>query len=317
MYGEEHHIMWEREWLEGKISREEAMDRAGEVEGIVALLKSGEAASDFNVKTHVPKAVAWEMLEEKILADKKSKVITMPRRYWITGVAASFILAIGALFLLTPSNDQVFDTATAESNTVNLPNGSAVYLNANSTISYSEKTWKEERKVSLQGEAFFEVTKGNRFVVSTEYGSVEVLGTSFNVRVRNQRLEVSCKTGKVRVSSPDNSSSQIITPGLSVVAKTGVVGEPVEIDVDQVDNWRNGEYDFEAVLLTEVLEEFARQFDIELTYDETDPEIKDRVYNGYFSNTNLNEAIQLICNPMGLEYSISESTVKIYSKSDM
>ncbi len=314
MYGEEHHIMWEREWLEGKISREEAMKRAGGVEDIVALLKSGEAASDFDVKTYVPKAVAWEMLEEKILADKKSKTITMPRRYWITGIAASFILAIGALFLLSPSNQQIFDTATAESNTINLPNGSAVYLNANSTISYSEKTWPEERKVSLQGEAFFQVTKGNRFVVSTEYGSVEVLGTSFNVRVRNQRLEVSCKTGKVRVSSPDNSSSQVITPGLIVVAKAGVVGEPEEIDVDQVDNWRNGEYDFEAVLLTEVLEEFARQFDIELTYDKTDPEIKDRVYNGYFSNTNLNEAIQLICNPMGLKYNIDESTVTIYSK---
>ncbi|MCE7996255.1 MAG: hypothetical protein HEP71_30015 [Roseivirga sp.] len=314
MYGEEHHIMWEREWLEGKISREEAMERAGEVEDIVALLKSGESASEFDVKSYVPKAVAWEMLEEKILADKKPKVITMPRRYWITGVAASFILAIGALFLLSQSDQMVIDTATAESNTISLPNGSAVYLNANSSINYSEKTWEQERLVELEGEAFFEVTKGNRFVVSTAFGSVEVLGTSFNVRVRNQRLEVSCKTGKVRVASPDNNSSQIITPGLRVVATAGVVYEPVKVDIGQVGNWRDGEYDFESVLLTEVLEEFERQFDIELKYDKTDPEIKDRVYNGYFSNTNLNEAIQLICNPMGLGYKIDDSAVTIYSK---
>lgn len=317
MYEKEHHIMWEREWLEGKISREEARDRAGEVEDIVALLKSGETASEFDVKVYVPKAVAWEMLEEKILANKKPRVITMPRRYWITGVAASFILAIGALFLLSQPRQAVFDTATAESNTVNLPNGSAVYLNANSTISYSEKTWGEERLITLQGEAFFEVTKGKRFVVSTKFGSVEVLGTSFNVRVRNQRLEVSCKTGKVRVSSLDKSSSQIITPGLGVVAKAGVVGKPVELDVDQVDNWRSGDYDFESVLLTEVLEEFARQFEIELKYDKTAPEIKDRIYNGYFSNKNLKEAIQLICHPMGLKYSIDESTITIHSQAEM
>lgn len=317
MYGEEHHIMWEKEWLEGKISREDAMARAGEGEDIVALLKSGEAASDFDVKTYVPKAVAWEMLEEKILAGKKSKIITMPRRYWITGVAASFILAIGALFLLSQPNQAVIDTATAESNTVNLPSGSAVYLNANSTISYSEKTWAQERLVELKGEAFFEVTKGNRFVVSTEFGSVEVLGTSFNVRVRNQRLVVSCKTGKVRVSSLTNSSSQIITPGLRVSVKTGVVGEPEEIGIDQVDNWRDGEYDFESVLLTEVLEELSRQFDIELKYDKNDPQIKDRVYNGYFSNQDLSEAIQLICNPMGLKYKTDDNTVTIYSETEM
>lgn len=317
MYEEEHHIMWEREWLEGKISREEAMARASEVEDIVALLKSGEAASEFDVKSYVPKAVAWEMLEEKILAGKKSKVVTMPRRYWITGVAASFILAIGALFLIPQSNRMVIDTANAESNTINLPNGSAVYLNANSTISYSEKTWEQERLVELDGEAFFEVTKGNRFVVSTEFGSVEVLGTSFNVRVRNQRLEVSCKTGKVRVMSLTNSSSQIITPGQRVVVKAGVVYEPVKVDVDQVDNWRDGEYDFESVLLIEVLEEFERQFSIELKYDKMDPDIKDRIYNGYFSSKNLNEAIQLICNPMGLKYSIDEDAVTIFSKTGM
>lgn len=317
MYEEEHHIMWERDWLEGKISREEAMARAGEVEDIVALLKSGEAASEFDVKSYVPKAVAWEMLEEKILAGKKSKVITMPRRYWITGVAASFILAIGALFLIPESNQMVIDTATAESNTINLPNGSAVYLNANSTISYSEKTWEQERLIELDGEAFFEVTKGNRFVVSTEFGSVEVLGTSFNVRVRNQKLEVSCKTGKVRVMSLTNSSSQVITPGQRVVAKAGVVYEPVKVAVDQVDNWRDGEYDFESVLLTEVLEEFERQFSVELKYDKTDSEIKNRVYNGYFSSKNMNEAIQLICNPMGLKYSIDEGTITILSNAGM
>lgn len=313
MKGKEHHIMWEQEWLEGKISREKAMERAGEVEGTMALLKSLEAVSEFDVKSYVPKAVAWEMLEEKVLAGKKSKVITMPRRYWITGVAASFILAIGALFLLSQPDQKVIDTATAESNTISLPNGSAVYLNARSSINYSEKTWKQERLVELEGEAFFEVTKGNRFIVSTDFGSVEVLGTSFNVRVRNQRLEVSCKTGKVRVSSPDNNSSQIIIPGQQVVAKAGIVYEPVEVGIDQVGNWRDGEYDFESILLTEVLEEFERQFDIELKYDETDPEIKDRVYNGYFSNTNLNEAIQLICSPMALAYKIDGRTVTIYS----
>lgn len=313
MHGEEHNIAWEQEWLEGKISKEEAIIRAGEVDDIAILLKSTETVSTFEVKPRLPQHVAWEMLEEKILANTETKVIGIPQRYWVTGIAASFILIIGAIFLMPLSNQQVFDTASAESNMIMLPSGSAVHLNANSTISYNEENWQEERLVTLQGEAFFEVTKGNRFVVSTDYGIVEVLGTSFNVRVRNQRLEVSCKTGKVRVSISESNSSQIITPGQRVVAKAGVVYEPVKIDVGQVGNWLNGEYYFEAVLLTEVLEEFERQYSIQLKYDKEDPNIKDRIYNGYFSNKNLNEAVQLVCNPMGLSYEITDDTVTIFS----
>lgn len=305
--------MWEREWLEGKISREEAINRAGEVDDIVPLLKSAERVSDFNVRSNLSEAQAWELLEKKILAQKKPKVIIMSRKRWITGVAASFIFLIGALFLLTQSDQTIVDTASAESNTVSLPAGSLVYLNANSTLNYTGKLWKEERFLELEGEAFFEVTKGNRFVVSTEHGIVEVLGTSFNVRVRNERMEVSCKTGKVSVTSPDKKSSQIITPGWKVVAQAGVVSKPVRVAVDQVDNWRDGDYDFESVQFTEVLEEFERQFNFRLEYNPEDPNIRNRVYNGYFSSKNMTEAIQMICQPMGLRYEINKSSITISS----
>ena len=318
MHGKEHHIMWEQEWLEGKISKEEALKRANEGENISDLLQSMERISQFQVETYVPKETAWEMLAEKIAADKKSKVIMMPRRYWITGVAASFILAIGALFLF---QDSIFNisgqtevnTLLAKSEQVGLPDGSVVYLNADSKISYSEKNWATARNISLDGEAFFEVEEGSRFVLSTAYGNVEVLGTSFNVSTRNERLEVSCKTGKVRVSTPDGQSSQTITPGMKTVVEAGVVQEPQTVETDQVGSWRGGEFYFESVMLTEVLEELERQFDVTLDYDKE--ELKDRVYTGYFDNSNMTEAIQLVCTAMGLQYEFDDKIIRIRGNS--
>lgn len=307
--------MWEREWLEGKITKEEAKTRASDGENINALLESTERTAEFEVEDRLGKDIAWKMLEDKIAASTKSKVILMPRRYWITGVAASFILAIGALFLfqnpLTELNKSTVGTQVAQSQTVALPGGSMVYLNAQSEISYSEADWQHERTVRLEGEGFFEVVKGNKFTVVTDYGNVEVLGTSFNVRARNGKLEVSCKTGKVRVTAPSKASSQTITPGQKVIARGEIVQAAVTIDAEQIGSWRQGDFDFESTPLTEVLEEFGRQFDIELEYDNNDPEIINRVYNGYFDNHDMIEAIQLICNPMGLEYEVKENSIHI------
>ena len=315
MDGKERHIEWEREWLEGRISMEEARTRASEVEEILTLLKSGEKVASFDVSEVRGVDQVWQDLRTKISANEHTKVIPMSRRYWMIGIAASFILAIGALFLFPFSevNQSTINTSLGEVKTINLPDGSFAHMNAESKISYLEKAWKDERSLDLEGEAFFEVEKGSRFTVSTPFGSVEVLGTSFNVRARNGILIVSCKTGKVRVSSPTGESSQIITPGQSVVAKGGKVTTPEEINIDQVDIWRAGEFYFESVALTEVLEELERQFEVTLKYDEA--QMKNRIVGGlYFSNKDLNEALQLISIAMNLKYEIEGKVVTLSSK---
>ena len=307
--------MWEQEWLEGKITKEEALRRANEGENITDLLQSMERVAEFQVENYVLKEAAWELLKEKIAADKKSKVVLMPRRYWITGVAASFILAFGALFLFQDSIFKVgqtkVNTLLASSDEVTLPDGSVVFVNADSKISYAKNSWSEAREIVLDGEAFFEVEKGPRFLVTTAYGTVEVLGTSFNVSTRNGRLEVSCKTGKVKVSAPEGQSSQTITPGLKTIVEAGVVQEPQSVETDQVGSWRGGEFYFESVKLTEVLAEFERQFDVNLEYNVNT--LKYRVYTGYYDNQNMSEAIQLICTAMGLQYEIVDKTIRINS----
>ena len=83
-----------------------------------------------------------------------------------------------------------------------LSDGSKIYLNAGSELSYSKDYDSKSRKVSLNGEAYFDVEKGiNPFIISTEYAEITVLGTKFNVRSRDDGFEVGVNEGAVKVKN--------------------------------------------------------------------------------------------------------------------
>ena len=68
-------------------------------------------------------------------------------------------------------------------------------LNELSQLEYNASKWDENRSLELKGEAFFDVEKGKRFDVTTEFGNVSVLGTEFNVLSRDSIFKVSCYEG--------------------------------------------------------------------------------------------------------------------------
>ena len=305
----------ESKWLNGEISSEEFLQKAHLNGSDSLLLKSLSKTGGFDVPSKNTKAQAWAELEKKITAKKSKKVVPLYRSYWV-GIAASLILAIGAFFIFkqssTSTNQTIIATSLAEVQTVYLPDSSIVYLNAGSKISFSERQWQQERTLELSGEAFFEVKKGSDFTVETQLGNVAVLGTSFNVKERNNILEVTCKTGEVKVTIKPSGKFEIITPGSKLTAKEGQIEEVLTIPLSYIGNWRMGDFYFESILLKNVFEELERQYDIKFDVDAN--ALQDRTYTGYFNNKNLNEALQLVCNPMGLTYKIEEKKVKIMSR---
>lgn len=144
-----------------------------------------------------------------------SKVVTMrPRRLWLRAVAAAVIVLLGATFLFqnyfqNHAEWKVVE-ASSEIQELQLADGSKVWLNAGSTLSYPAEFSVTERPIKLTGEAFFKVSKdANRpFQVTTDRTTVTVLGTEFNVRdiADEKYFEVAVQEGKVRVQK--NGSSQ-------------------------------------------------------------------------------------------------------------
>ena len=177
---------------------------------------------------------AWNKLTSRIQAAGKDNVIQMTERPekkynrqtigWIA-VAASIVLIAGLFFtfryVLNPNELPEGYTnvkATNISTPVVLPDGSKVYLNKDSKISYPEKFQKNQRSVSLTGEAFFEVVHNPQqpFVVDAGKAKVKVLGTSFSVNDRAQKntITVFVETGKVELyQEEEENKGLVIEPG--------------------------------------------------------------------------------------------------------
>jgi ferric-dicitrate binding protein FerR (iron transport regulator) len=186
-----------------------------------------------------------------------------------------------------------------------LPDSSEVVLNAESEIVFNKKTWNENRLVSLSGEAFFKVKKGSRFTVKTTKGNIEVLGTSFNIFARNEKLTVKCFTGRVKVYN--TFQNQIITPGEGVKIENGNQIEKYAFNNQQTADWTKGEFYFESADLKTVFDEIERQYNVKINL----PDISGRKYTGFFTDKNLDQALQNVCIPMKLSFSVNKNKIEI------
>jgi len=223
-------------------------------------------------------------------------------------VAAAVVLMIAVSFWFVNSQDETISTLYAQSTTHTLPDASEIILNAGSEISYSKKKWDKKRVVSLEGEAFFKVAKGEKFSVATDLGEVWVLGTQFNVEHRDEYFEVTCYEGLVRVNF--NGIEKELPAGSSFLAINGKV-IPVEGPNTDGPSWLNQESSFKSIPLKYVLEEFERQFNSEV---ETRGVDLNQLFTGTFSNTNKELALQSISSPSRLTYKLDGENVIFYAE---
>lgn len=151
----------------------------------------------------------WMRLEQQIDISpdpEKVKKISMPNFRWIgyprfVG-AFLFIALIYIPITRTLNTININSDLGIQEKVISLSDGSKIYLNAGSELSYSKDYDSESRKISLNGEAYFDVKRGiNPFIISTEYAEITVLGTKFNVRSRDDGFEVGVNEGAVKVQN--------------------------------------------------------------------------------------------------------------------
>ncbi|MEM8567058.1 MAG: FecR domain-containing protein [Bacteroidota bacterium] len=217
-------------------------------------------------------------------------------------VAAALLLAVTLTYLLTNSGTTI-STGLSEQEIVVLPDGTEVKLNANSTLTYDEKKWPQNRRVKLSGEAFFNVTSGNTFSIITETGITTVLGTSFNVKSRLETLDVFCFTGKVRVTV--NEESINLNPGMTVRFTGPDLIKAETKSVDDGPSWMNGITNLEDVPLPVALAELKHIFGVSIEYDGS---LDSVIYNGAFPHEKPEAAFKLVLDNLGLDYSYDSDT---------
>lgn len=269
---------------------------------LTQFLKKAESAK---IPEGKGKQEIWDAIEDQI-PEQKSRSF----QSWMVVAAAAAVALIATFSILFRSNETLrISTEIGQSLTHALPDGSIVNLNANSLISYSED-WN--RELNLTGEAFFEVEKGEKFIVRTDIGDVEVLGTSFNVFARGNNLEVACKTGKVKVSVPAISYEEKIIPGEMITFRKDTVKKIIQ-KPELMGSWQTGIFYFNESPFSDVLDELKRQFKVQVEFQQAN----EMEFDGYFTNKDLDQALQMICLPLGLEYEkVSASSIVITETSD-
>lgn len=240
----------------------------------------------------------WASMEQKMETSKKIKTIPFHRRL-LYPIAAVLILCIGVIALMRLYTKTI-ETDMGEHMTVTLPDGSAVDLNAASTISWHPYWWKIERNVCFNGEGFFMVKKGSAFTVTSTLGETTVLGTSFNVFARNQQYRVTCLTGKVKVLAQITNQQIIVNPGeKATLENNGTLIISANVNTQNITGWRNHMFTFTATDLSEVLEEISRQYNSIIHYKNNDT----HVYTGNFSRSmDLENVLNLVCRPFDLNF---------------
>ena len=234
---------------------------------------------------------------------KKSKVISFNRNLAFK-IAASIALLIGITYFLFNFNQETLKSNYAENKSFVLPDESTVTLNAVSQITYSKTSFKKNRQLKLDGEAYFSVKKGSTFNVKTEQGNIEVLGTKFNVKSRGNSFNVFCYEGRVAVSH--NNSKVILTKGEGVKLTKNNSLIKLPNPETFAPSWLNNESEFMEEPYTEVLAEFERQFKVKIISKAINTDV---LFTGGFSNNDLDSAIKSITLPLNINYLIKDNEI--------
>ncbi len=183
-----------------------------------------EISKDYKNDYEPNVALGLSKLKTRIAQDKTvgvpTKVIAINRRQWLGRIAAAVVLLVTCGFLFTIFVNNTLDIQTlATTDTIMenvlLPDGSIVWVNKHSQLSFPTTFTGSERVVELQGEAFFQVTKNPNqpFIVKMPNSEVKVLGTAFNVSAYPEEATtiVEVEEGKVAFTPSETTEAVILT----------------------------------------------------------------------------------------------------------
>ena len=258
--------------------------------------------------SHFSELKHFDELEPKLKSHNfKKKVIPLYSFRNFLKIASILLLGFAVYFLFFFNRTTTVETLVSQRTVFELPDASVVSLNAGSKLAYNKRKWHTKRMVKLDGEAFFKVKKGSTFDVVSSNGVVQVVGTQFNVKNRDDYFEVVCYEGVVKVVTANNEYN--LPKGKTLQYIDGVT--KLDSTVLKQPDWLGNESTFKSVPLKMVVSELERQYGIKVKSENID---LDRLFSGGFVNNNLEQALISITVPFNLNYSKENSnTYTIYS----
>ena len=275
--GEESNLFWQS-FLRAYPHKQEAVDKAA------SIISAYRAQDVFDNEAN--KAVVLERISHSVKTGAKTRAmyVGLGRFY---RVAAAIIVIAGAVFLIKQLGNKADAQTTVASQfgevkTIRLADNSEITLNGNSSVSY-KNNWNDStapREVWIKGEAYFNVKHLNkdtthirpneRFIVHSDNVTIEVLGTTFNVKSRHGKTNVTLITGKIKVDYTATHQSMIMAPGdyIEYGYKKMLVNKKL-MKPARVSTWRAEEIDFTDATLQEIVETLQDNYGYSINVPDT------------------------------------------------
>lgn len=289
----------ERFWQNWLVQHPDKKELVQEARQIVALLNFRK-----DVPAPTEQTVVWNRINTTRQQIRRGE--TRVRPLWPSHQLSRWAAVLGGiaflgslLFYLNNRTISQYNTEYGQTQTITLPDGSQVILNAHSALKLATN-WQEgqSREVWLTGEAFFKVVKKpvpTRFIVHTADLNVEVLGTQFNVASRRGATQVVLNSGKVKLEMGRGASrkSMIMVPG-ELVEISGQQKKLTKRTVkpERYNDWTDQQWILENTPLREVTDRLETTFGLKVTFE--DPDIARERMTGVLPAENLEDLIDAL-----------------------
>lgn len=196
---------------------------------------------------------------------------------------------------------------------VQLPDGTKVYLNSESSLKYPNYFFGSKRTVELKGEAYFEVVKSDiPFMVKSRDQELEVLGTSFNLSAYDDLnyIQTTLVEGKVKIKY--QGKYDVLTPGLQLTT-SAQDRQIARVDTDIYTAWKDGAFSFSDESLESIMKRASRWYDVDIIY--SDDKLKSMRFEGYVSKfSEMQTLLQTLRLAGEVDFKISERKVYVLHK---
>jgi len=280
--------------------------------------KSWKLSEKYDLPIDLNEEKAFDNIMQKIqnknVTKNNIKTINTKLKFLKPLAIAASLLLISIIAWWTFSNNQNNTIITFnEIKEISLPDGSKVWLNKNSELSFPRHFEGQNRLVKLTGEAFFEVQRDTLkpFIVKTSKALVSVLGTSFNVKANKniENVAVTVKTGKVKLESIKSKKYILLTPD-----KKGILNIESDEIIENFDNdlnslsWKRGLLVFKDTPLAKMIEDLEMNYNVSIQLQNND--LINCLFTGKYS---IDKDINIILNDI-LQVFKMNSVVKLSDK---
>lgn len=213
-----------------------------------------------------------------------------------------------------PDATNTLTTANGETYQVKLPDGSLVYLNAGSSLTYNTSIIQAgKRTVGLTGEGYFQVAKdkAHPFIVKTRHQEVVVLGTHFNISSYEDEPAIKTTLLEGAVNIKSNDTEIRLKPGEQAIQTSKGIKVAIA-DEEEVMAWRNGKIVFHNEPLGNIMKKVARWYNVEVIYE---PGIENIAFIGSVSRkTNISAVLQYFERTENIKFTIKDRKVTVSAK---